>query len=549
MVKVPLIKLNNGLSMPALGLGTWQGPPGKEAEVGQAVKDAIDVGYRHFDCAHVYGNEKIIGEAIQDKIKEGAVKREELFIVSKVWNTFHRPDLVEPALKETLKNLKLEYLDLYLVHWPHAFKEGSNLHPIDSKTGLFIPSDVDYIDTWKAMEKVNKKGLTKSIGISNFNSKQIERLLKSAEIVPVTNQIECHPYLNQAKLRKFCSDRGITVTSYSPLGSPSRPWQKPGDPDVINDPKIRQIGNKYGKSPAQILLRYNVQLGNSVIPKSSNKERLLQNLSENLKYSGYETLDRIIGFDLETTNLILKALAKFHAGPLAMKLLNSQVFKTKIRSLFTPYKVFEFDEDTLSLCVEKNRKIVEEIGTCKKYIQRVVDGFKMNLQPVKNSPDCIREPFATIIHTDAWVNNFMVQFHEGKPVSCKIVDFQLDEYGSPARDLIFFIFTSVQIPVVLQHYEELIGLYHKTLVDDLVKFGCDPAPFSRQEFEEEITVMAKEEFGHCMMMLQPIFATKDTLKELDEYDVDDMTRVDTISPKYKERAAFIIEEFVKRDWI
>jgi aldehyde reductase len=279
MVKVPLIKLNNGLSMPALGLGTWQGPPGKEAEVGQAVKDAIDVGYRHFDCAHVYGNEKIIGEAIQDKIKEGAVKREELFIVSKVWNTFHRPDLVEPALKETLKNLKLEYLDLYLVHWPHAFKEGSNLHPIDSKTGLFIPSDVDYIDTWKAMEQVNKKGLTKSIGISNFNSKQIERLLKSAEIVPVTNQIECHPYLNQAKLRKFCSDRGITVTSYSPLGSPSRPWQKPGDPDVINDPKIRQIGNKYGKSPAQILLRYNVQLGNSVIPKSSNKERLLQNLS------------------------------------------------------------------------------------------------------------------------------------------------------------------------------------------------------------------------------------------------------------------------------
>ncbi|CAH1377013.1 unnamed protein product [Tenebrio molitor] len=262
MVKVPLIKLNNGLSMPALGLGTWQGPPGKEAEVGQAVKDAIDVGYRHFDCAHVYGNEKIIGEAIQDKIKEGAVKREELFIVSKVWNTFHRPDLVEPALQETLKNLKLEYLDLYLVHWPHAFKEGSNLHPIDSKTGLFIPSDVDYIDTWKAMEKVNKKGLTKSIGISNFNSKQIERLLKSAEIVPVTNQIECHPYLNQAKLR-----------------SPSRPWQKPGDPDVINDPKIRQIGNKYGKSPAQILLRYNVQLGNSVIPKSSNKERLLQNLS------------------------------------------------------------------------------------------------------------------------------------------------------------------------------------------------------------------------------------------------------------------------------
>ncbi|XP_063915957.1 aldo-keto reductase family 1 member B1-like [Zophobas morio] len=292
MANIPLIKLNNGLSMPALGLGTWQGPPGREAEVGQAVKDAIDVGYRHFDCAHVYENEKIIGEAIQAKIKEGVVKREDLFIVSKLWNTFHRPDLVEPMIKETLRNLRLDYLDLYLVHWPYGLKEGPELYPTDPKTGLFISSDTDYVDTWKAMEEVNKKGLTKSIGISNFNSKQIERLLKSAKVVPVTNQIECHPYLNQTKLRKFCSDRGITVTSYSPLGSPARPWQKPGDPDVINDPKIKEIGNKYGKSPAQILLRYNIQLGTSVIPKSSNKLRLKENMdifdfeltAEDMKY-------------------------------------------------------------------------------------------------------------------------------------------------------------------------------------------------------------------------------------------------------------------------
>ncbi|XP_015838300.1 aldo-keto reductase family 1 member B1 [Tribolium castaneum] len=180
------------------------------------------------------------------------------------------------------------------MHWPHALKEGPSLHPIDPKTGLFIPSDVDFVDTWKAMEKMHEKDLTKSIGISNFNSNQIDRLLKSAKIAPVINQIECHPYLNQSKLRKFCSDRGITVTSYSPLGSPARPWQKPGDPYVINDPKIKEIGNKYGKSPAQILLRYNVQLGNVVIPKSSNRNRLVENMSifdftlseDDMKYIG-----------------------------------------------------------------------------------------------------------------------------------------------------------------------------------------------------------------------------------------------------------------------
>ncbi|KAF2887894.1 hypothetical protein ILUMI_18279 [Ignelater luminosus] len=260
--EIPTIKFNNGVIFPVLGLGTWQGPPGKEAEVGQAVKDAIDLGYRHFDCAHVYQNEKIIGDAIAAKIADGTVKRKELFITSKLWNTYHRPDMVEPALRVTLKNLGLDYLDLYLVHWPHCFKEGDELAPKDPDTGKIIFSDVDYVDTWKAMEEIHKK-----------------RLLMHARVTPVTNQIECHPYLNQKKLRDFCTQRGITITAYSPLGSPERPWQKPGDPDVLNDAQIKKIGEKYGKSPAQVLLRYQIQLGNAAIPKSSNKQRLADNIN------------------------------------------------------------------------------------------------------------------------------------------------------------------------------------------------------------------------------------------------------------------------------
>lgn len=168
---------------------TLKGALGREAEVGDAVKDAIDVGYRHFDCAHVYQNENIIGKALAAKIAEGVVKREDLFIVSKLWNTYHRPALVEPALRRTLENLKLDYLDMYLVHWPHSYQEGDVLFPINPDTGLSYPGYIDFVDTWKAMEELQRKGLTKSIGVSNFNSHQIDRLLKSASIVPVVNQV------------------------------------------------------------------------------------------------------------------------------------------------------------------------------------------------------------------------------------------------------------------------------------------------------------------------------------------------------------------------
>ncbi|XP_056648014.1 aldo-keto reductase family 1 member B1-like [Diorhabda sublineata] len=267
MAKVPTIKFNNGQTFPIYGLGTWKSQPG---QVTQAVKDAIDIGYRHIDCAYIYGNEPEIGEAIKAKISDGTVKREELFITSKLWNTMHRPDLVEPAIRTTLKNLCIDYLDLYLIHWPFALKEEDELFPTNPD-GTTAYSDVDFVDTWKEMEKLVKKGLTKSIGISNFNKRQTERILQNCTIKPVTNQIEVHPHLNQQKLIDYLKSKDITVTAYSPLGS--------GDPKLMEDPKIKKIAEKYKKTTAQVALKYAVQRGLIVIPKSVTKSRIQENFN------------------------------------------------------------------------------------------------------------------------------------------------------------------------------------------------------------------------------------------------------------------------------
>ncbi|XP_043518382.1 1,5-anhydro-D-fructose reductase-like isoform X1 [Frieseomelitta varia] len=279
-MSAPTHTLSNGQKIPVLGLGTWQAGDDPTV-VEQAVRDAVDAGYRHFDCAYIYRNEKEIGKALRDKIAEGVVKREDLFITTKLWNTMHKREEVVPACKKSLENFGFDYIDLYLVHWPVAFNKTDkmDLWPVDEK-GNPMYGNVDLLDTWRGMEECIKLGLTKSIGLSNFNSQQIDHILSVAEIKPVMNQVECHPNLNQKKLRDFCAQRGISITAYSPFGSPRRIWAKPTDPQVtIETPEIVTISQKYGKTPAQVVLRYLIDIGTIPIPKSSSKERIKQNIS------------------------------------------------------------------------------------------------------------------------------------------------------------------------------------------------------------------------------------------------------------------------------
>ncbi|CAD7083091.1 unnamed protein product [Hermetia illucens] len=274
MVRVPNIKLNNGLEMPAFGLGTYQSKPN---EVANAVRHAIDHGYRHIDTAFFYVNEQEVGEAIKQKIAEGIVKREDIYLVTKLWCTHHEPSKVEYACRLSLKNLGLDYIDLYLMHNPVGFvyKDDSTFFTMKEGSGFVATSDVDYLDTWKAMEQLVKKGLVRSIGVSNFNVEQTDRLLKNCEIKPVTNQVECHIELSQKELREFSKAHGIFITAYCPLGQHNAAEKKPA---FLYDDRTKAIADKYNKTPAQVAIRYLIQIGTVPIPKSVTNSRIEENI-------------------------------------------------------------------------------------------------------------------------------------------------------------------------------------------------------------------------------------------------------------------------------
>jgi alcohol dehydrogenase (NADP+) len=264
----------NGDTMPILGLGTWKSRPG---EVYNAIRKAIEIGYRHFDCARIYDNEEEIGQALADAIAAGEVKRTDLWITSKLWNDAHAEHDVRRALERALTDLKLDYLDLYLVHWPIAFEP--QIDPATSEI-IFAPEGKYPMEaTWKAMEDCNKSGLARHIGVSNFIAAKIEAIMRSAEINPEMNQVELHPFLAQDDLIQFCHKNHIHLTAYAPLGSKGRSdaLKKVDEPDLLSNPVIMDISLRNGMTPAQVLICWSLERGVAVIPKSVRVERLKQN--------------------------------------------------------------------------------------------------------------------------------------------------------------------------------------------------------------------------------------------------------------------------------
>lgn len=279
------LELNDGRRMPTVGLGTFQETYGDEPQyqvnksvVKAAVKSAVEVGYRHFDTASLYYTEESLGETLNDLISSKLISRDDVFVTTKLWSNCHRRKDVEAALRNSLAILNLDYVDMYLIHWPMALKSGSDLLPRD-ENGYLIFEETSISETWEGMIECQKLGLTKSIGVSNFCRRQLQTLIDCSSVTPANLQVEAHPFFSNSKLIEFSQRNGIQVTAYSPFGKPGRPWAKPEDPVVSTDPVLTAIGSKYNKTAVQVALRWQVQRGVAVIPKSNSPAHQRDNIS------------------------------------------------------------------------------------------------------------------------------------------------------------------------------------------------------------------------------------------------------------------------------
>ncbi|URD79715.1 oxidoreductase 1 [Musa troglodytarum] len=273
MVTIPEVMLSSGAKpMPLIGMGTAVYPFAASETMRAAILRAIELGYRHFDTAAIYRSEEPLGEAIAEAVRSGAIEsRDELFITSKLWCSDAHGHLVLPALQRTLRNLQLDYLDLYLIHWPVSTKPGRYEVPMPKEDLL----PIDMRSVWKAMEECQRLGLTRSIGVSNFSTKKLETLLSIANIPPAVNQVEVNPLWQQQKLREFCVAKGIQVCAYSPMGAKGTMW---GQDWVMNCDVLKDIAAAKGKTLAQICLRWVHEQGDCVLAKSFNEKRMLENL-------------------------------------------------------------------------------------------------------------------------------------------------------------------------------------------------------------------------------------------------------------------------------
>lgn len=274
---VPKKRLFTGASLPVVGLGTFGSDNYTPAQVAEAVIGAAEVGYRHFDCASVYGNEDVVGPSLQTIMQRG-IPREELWITSKVWNDRH--DDVLASCRQSLADLQLDYLDLYLVHWPfpNSHGKGVDVHSRDPHAKSYIHAD--FLRTWRQMEELVRLGLVRHIGTSNMTVPKLKLLLEDVQIQPAANEMELHPHFQQPELFEFVLAHGIVPIGYSPLGSPSRPARDrtPGDTVDIEDPVILQIANRLELHPATVCIKWAVQRGQVPIPFSVKRPQYLSTL-------------------------------------------------------------------------------------------------------------------------------------------------------------------------------------------------------------------------------------------------------------------------------